>query len=170
MPNCGIYQLICKVTHERYIGASTSISYRQENHFQLLRRGAHQNRRLQKAFDEHGEHQFLFLIIESWPDNEWDSRDEMYDRELGYLLSLKGHPSLLNLRLHRQFKQAGVLTSKPPAALPRLNVHITLAMQDFLRCQVGKQGITTSEYIRHLISADIENHDESSQIVPEAAA
>lgn len=63
--NCGIYEIVCLVTQERYIGRSKNFKNRKWAHKSKLRAGKHPTKRLQKCWNEHGEENFEFRLIES---------------------------------------------------------------------------------------------------------
>lgn len=60
----GIYKIICK-NNKFYIGSSTNIDKRLKQHIGLLNKNKHYNSRLQKAWNEYGEHNFRYEIIET---------------------------------------------------------------------------------------------------------
>lgn len=64
---CGIYQIRCLVTGDRYIGSSRDIEKRLYSHQWELRRGNWQNSptsHLQRAWNKHGEDSFVFEVLE----------------------------------------------------------------------------------------------------------
>lgn len=60
----GIYQIINLVNGNRYIGSSKDILKRKGEHFNLLRRGKHENNHLQNACDKFGIENLSFSVIE----------------------------------------------------------------------------------------------------------
>lgn len=63
-PIIGIYMIENIVTLDRYIGSSIDILRRCLAHRAGLRRGAHENRFLQNAWNKYGEESFLFGVVE----------------------------------------------------------------------------------------------------------
>lgn len=63
----GIYQIICCTTGRVYIGSAADIHNRWAAHRHYLRREAHQNRFLQRAWKKYGARNFIFKIIEVVP-------------------------------------------------------------------------------------------------------
>lgn len=63
MGNSGIYKITNIVNGNFYIGSSSNIRKRKEKHFRYLRRGCHENKHLQNAFNKYGETSFAFEII-----------------------------------------------------------------------------------------------------------
>lgn len=62
--NKGIYIIINVINNECYIGHSTNLGNRLTKHFSLLRNNKHDNYRLQKDFNQFGESNFKFGILE----------------------------------------------------------------------------------------------------------
>lgn len=58
---CGVYEIVCAPTHERYVGASRSMHHRCRKHRRQLLSGRHYTRRLQEAFDKFGIENFYVL-------------------------------------------------------------------------------------------------------------
>lgn len=106
MPEFGAYQII--VNGKSYVGStSVSFSKRKRNHLCLLRKGIHDNKRLQQAFSEHGENSLSFIILEVAR-----TRDEALSLEQKYIDLLKPefnvHPnarSPLGSKLTEEHKQ-----------------------------------------------------------------
>lgn len=71
----GIYCIENKVNGNKYIGQSMAIHMRWLDHKRRLRRGAHGNYHLQKAWNKYGESNFIFYIIEIC------DKDSLNDRE-----------------------------------------------------------------------------------------
>lgn len=61
--NCGIYQITNKENGKMYIGSSVNISGRLARHKRDLKRNEHNNIKLQRAWNKHGETSFDFKII-----------------------------------------------------------------------------------------------------------
>ena len=59
----GIYKIIC-INDKFYIGSSVNIEGRLKYHIRFLKRNKHTNKRLQKAWNEYGEKNFRFEIVE----------------------------------------------------------------------------------------------------------
>jgi len=60
----GIYKIVCVVTGRFYVGSAVKLGQRRYRHFNELRRNAHHNITLQRAFNKYGEESFTFEIIE----------------------------------------------------------------------------------------------------------
>jgi len=76
----GIYAIINKTNGKRYIGSSIDVEKRFKNHLVTLRKGKHHNIKLQRAYNKHGENNFINNIIE-----ECLERDDLFNREQWYL-------------------------------------------------------------------------------------
>lgn len=75
--DCYIYKIINKVTGEKYVGQTTNFSRRIGDHFYQLKKHTHRNFKLQKAFDEYGEENF---VIEKQKYNL--TKDELNELEI----------------------------------------------------------------------------------------
>lgn len=60
----GIYKITCINNGKIYIGSSNNLKKRRINHFSELKRGAHRNPYLQRAYDKYGKSAFIFEIVE----------------------------------------------------------------------------------------------------------
>lgn len=63
----GIYKIRNKVTGKVYIGKSTDIEERWNEHRRLLRNNNHHSIKLQKAYNKYGEDAFEYSVIETTP-------------------------------------------------------------------------------------------------------
>src|SRR5688500_2221865 len=59
----GLYEIRCNATGDFYVGSTNRFSARWSYHRARLRRGAHDNTRLQRAWSEHGEGAFAFRVL-----------------------------------------------------------------------------------------------------------
>lgn len=86
-----------------YIGQSINLRKRKNAHFNALRKNSHENSKLQKAFDAHGEESFEYEVLvddDSLTSDELDKLEEFYirifnamDRYVGYNLCIGGKGS-----------------------------------------------------------------------------
>ena len=60
----GIYRITCTANKMFYIGSAINLRDRHRCHFKDLRRNAHQNPKMQRAFNKYGENAFTFEILE----------------------------------------------------------------------------------------------------------
>src|SRR5262245_9583234 len=60
----GVYQIRCLLTGKIYVGSTVDLRMRWYAHLSLLRKGNHQNRYLQHAWDKYGEKSFEFSVLE----------------------------------------------------------------------------------------------------------
>lgn len=77
----GIYMIINVVTKEMYIGSSMNCINRFYDHKKVLRKNKHHSIKLQESFNEYGESNFSFEIIE---EHENVDRNFLYERENFY--------------------------------------------------------------------------------------
>ena len=80
-----IYQIINKINNKRYIGQTFVPNSRKKRHFSDLRNHRHDNKYLQKAFDEYGEECFLFEIMLEIEDCSQEKLDE---KEIEYIQNM----------------------------------------------------------------------------------
>lgn len=71
----GIYRITCLSNNKIYIGQAINAKQREKSHFSQLRRGKHENRKLQKDFCLFGEQNFIFELITAC-DPEYLSKKE----------------------------------------------------------------------------------------------
>lgn len=65
LPNtCGIYEILNVVTQHRYIGYTSNLRKRRNQHFFSLEHGLHQNRYLQSSWNKYGKYNFKYNIIQ----------------------------------------------------------------------------------------------------------
>ena len=62
-----IYAIVCEPTGERYIGATANFRQRRGTHLNELRAKRHACKRLQAAFDAHGESALLWSVLDEVP-------------------------------------------------------------------------------------------------------
>lgn len=74
----GIYRIRNLVNHCRYIGSSCNVRERLHDHRNRLRRGIHNNKHLQRAFNKYGENRFEFLLIEECEESKLLEREQSY--------------------------------------------------------------------------------------------
>lgn len=75
---CCIYSIECLANGKRYIGQSTNYISRMRGHRSELRRNAHENDCLQKAWNKYGEDNFIFSIVEECKAEELDDLEKYY--------------------------------------------------------------------------------------------
>jgi group I intron endonuclease len=113
MNNCGIYGLICIDDNYRiYIGSSIRIKERILSHFASLKRNAHINSKLQKAFNYYGRGSFKWEILEYCMEENLIERELYYitsynstNLNYGYNLSKKANGRLIDLEKKREEKR-----------------------------------------------------------------
>ncbi len=87
----GVYQIRCNPTGKIYVGSAVDLRARWDNHRGRLRRGAHHNSHLQKAWDEFGEQDFEFNVLELvdedillWAEQQWIDKTGCTDENIGF--------------------------------------------------------------------------------------
>ena len=65
----GIYKVINVINNKFYVGSAVNFAERKRKHWWMLRKGTHANKHLQAAWLKYGEQAFVFVIVESLPDD-----------------------------------------------------------------------------------------------------
>lgn len=74
----GIYCIENLVNGKKYIGLTNDLARRKREHFNLLRKGEHENRHLQYAWNKYHEDNFVFYTIEKCSIDLLDEREKYY--------------------------------------------------------------------------------------------
>ena len=93
---CGIYSIECTMNHKKYIGQSTHIKRRWNEHKKELKNNSHYNFLLQEDWNRFRETDFTFSIIELCGKEQLDDREVFWIAELntqidGYNISKGGN-------------------------------------------------------------------------------
>ena len=98
--NCGIYKITNLKNNKAYIGQSTDIKSRWNNHKIELRNNDHRNSHLQNSFNKYGEEAFEFRVLERTFEENLDNAEEYWinffdstNPEKGYNLKYGGNYS-----------------------------------------------------------------------------
>lgn len=82
----GIYCFLNKENNKRYIGGTTNLYNRTNQHIKGLRANRHENEYLQNAFNKYGEESFEFKVLEEYMNNkDLDFKNFLLFREQIYL-------------------------------------------------------------------------------------
>ena len=91
----GIYMIKCKINNKVYIGQSKNIKDRWKQHKKELRNNKHDNKNIQKDWNEYGQNSFEFNIIAECEENELNELEKKYineyksyDKNFGYNMTL----------------------------------------------------------------------------------
>ena len=82
----GIYMIYCSANEKGYIGSSLRVQARFTHHRHDLRRGAHDNTHLQRAYAKYGKEAFTYLLVEACP--KPTTPEILLERENHYLMQL----------------------------------------------------------------------------------
>lgn len=98
---CGIYKITNIINQKTYIGSSIEIKVRMMKHKYMLKSNTHYNNHLQNSFNEYGENNFEFEIIEEC------SLDELIVRENYFINKYKSNDfnSGYNLATVNEFRR-----------------------------------------------------------------
>lgn len=120
---CGVYQIENKIDKKKYIGSSKDIYGRWIGHTSELKRGTHHSYRLQNAWNEYGEQNFTFSIIERCDINDrllreqyyidmYKSYDPLYGYNIARFVDNPQEPELVSLRLRGEGNWCALYTEK----------------------------------------------------------
>ena len=74
---CGIYTITNKINNKIYVGSSNNIETRFYEHKRTLYKNEHCNKLLQRSFNKYGKNNFIFEVLEEYPE-ECCSNLELY--------------------------------------------------------------------------------------------
>lgn len=74
----GIYAIIHRPTNRQYVGQSNNIPKRFSQHRKALNRGIHYNPKLQRAWNQYGEAEFEFVVLEQCEADKLTEREQSY--------------------------------------------------------------------------------------------
>lgn len=63
----GIYQILNKINGKKYIGSTSNVRHRKNDHFNKLRKNKHHSPKLQAAWNKYGEDNFEFKVLARCP-------------------------------------------------------------------------------------------------------
>lgn len=85
----GIYAITHTPTGRRYVGQSNNIEKRFSQHRKALQRGKHYNAKLQRAWNQYGEAEFEFVVLEQCEADKLTEREQSYiDQQPWFNLAL----------------------------------------------------------------------------------
>lgn len=104
--NCnGVYLIHNKVNNKNYVGSTTNLDRRIKNHKQHLEKGCHNNRKIQKDYDEYGPESFEFKILEKNIEEELLTAYEKYHMYMtDAIVMYKGYNVRLPGCIHSNFQ------------------------------------------------------------------
>ncbi len=81
----GIYEIRNIIDGKRYVGSSSRLKVRWNQHKTALNRNVHFNSLLQNAWNKHGERAFVYEVVESCP------TEQLMDREAFWIVEHRSH-------------------------------------------------------------------------------
>lgn len=105
--NCnGVYLIHNKVNNKNYVGSTTNLDRRIKNHKQHLEKGCHNNRKIQKDYDEYGPDSFEFKILEKDIEEELLTAYEKYHMYMtDAIVMYKGYNEKMPTLNHKNFQK-----------------------------------------------------------------
>ena len=96
----GVYAIVLIFDNRKYVGSSKTIEDRWKKHFRELRKGGHDNPKLQAAFNEYGEAAFITQVLcECKPE-----REILFEREQYYLDTLRTTEKAYGFNIRKRAK------------------------------------------------------------------
>jgi len=80
----GVYRIYNTINGKTYIGSSTNIEKRWQQHKTDLSTHSHHNKKLQNDWLLHGEDNFLFEVIEETPHNNLIEREQFHVNQYNF--------------------------------------------------------------------------------------
>lgn len=93
MTTYSIYRIYCAITGKSYVGKTCNLKIRWRTHRRELRKGKHHSYTLQRDFNQYGEKEFVFEVLETEI-----SADQVGDREAFWVETHKGYIDGYNIR------------------------------------------------------------------------
>lgn len=101
----GIYRVVDKHAGACYVGQSRQVKKRVSDHFNLLRKGIHPNKNMQKSFDLNGESSFYWEVeVECTDHTDLDLIEELFLKGEAVFLE---HGKLFNISSTAKLPMAG---------------------------------------------------------------
>lgn len=86
-----VYVITNHANGKKYVGCSQNVAYRFKQHMSGLRHHRHNNKNLQKDYDEYGEEQFSYEVVDEkhepfhqTEERSWMIKLQTYDERFGY--------------------------------------------------------------------------------------
>lgn len=83
MVKSGIYKIVNCITNKIYVGSAVNFKNRWSWHIKDLKRNAHRNSKLQRAWNKYGENTFTFHVL------EYCEKEKLIEREQYWIDTLK---------------------------------------------------------------------------------
>lgn len=102
----GVYLIHNKVNNKNYVGSTTNLDRRIKTHKQHLEKGCHNNRKLQKDYDQYGLEAFDFKILEMDVEEELLTAYEKYHMYMtDAIVMYKGYNDIMPTLNHKNFQK-----------------------------------------------------------------
>lgn len=102
----GVYMIHNTLKDKKYIGSTKDVNRRLKTHKRELQMGSHNNRVMQKDYDEAGPHRFRYVILEKEiPGNLLTAYEKYYMYKHDSVVMYKGYNQMFPSTDHKLFKQ-----------------------------------------------------------------
>jgi group I intron endonuclease len=178
MKTAGTYQIICKENGKKYVGSSLNVKARLTGHRSYLRRNAHGNIHLQRAWNKYGENCFIFEPIELIDDAdveiirklEQDILDSYSGERWGLLFNIYPTVDMTVMAEETKAKLKGVNIGRIPSEETRKKLSISgkAAWQDPKRIADREAAINKPEVKAAMSKKLIErwkNHEKREKLI-----
>lgn len=102
----GVYAIVNTINNKHYVGSSSNLDRRIKTHKQHLEKGCHNNRKLQKDYDEYGLEAFEFKILEKCVEEDLLTAYEKYHMYVtDAIVMYKGYNEMMPTLNHKNFQE-----------------------------------------------------------------
>lgn len=129
-----IYSIVNKITGDRYVGKTTNITKRRNDHFNKLRNNKHINEKLQNAWNKYGEENFIF---------EYKEYQDITEEELNIL-------EIQNIKKYNSYNNGYNLTEGGDGG----NTRGHLSFEDYCFIYIGCQWCRMTDKISKFLNID----------------
>lgn len=154
---CGIYKITCFSNKKIYIGSSVNIGKRFRVHKSLLRSNKHRNPHLQNAWNEYGEENFKFEIIEIVKTNLlwkreliWFDKTECCDPKYGFNIAINPTNGMLG-RLHTEESKLKMsMSGKNKVFTEKHKLNLSLAAKERKASKIARENMSKAHKGLHI--------------------
>lgn len=135
----GIYCIENQKNGKKYVGQAVNIEKRWRQHRNKLINGTHYNEHLQRAWDQYGESNFSFYVLEICDEQSLDAR------EIHYIETLGSFESGYNMTLGGEGTRGCLHTEEYKKHMHDISVGKKYSEDTLLKMSLAKKGIPQPE-------------------------